>query len=217
MKRLVLMVAIMFITLNSFAPVMPEEMIYNPIKERAQREFCLLNENLVDLKDNTLKTRTQVYTLVQPIMELYLEEYEDNYLLGDSLSYALACIFVSESSNGKGQSGKSSLWLSYNNPFGLTTSSLKNSTTKMSWEMIGGKRVNMHRTFQAYDSFQNAIESLMWDYLLNERYFRLREAKTVKDFLYSLYRCGYMTNSGWPRFAYKQIYLEQLKEQQLTS
>lgn len=206
------MVAMLLFTIASFAPTMPTEMIYNPIKLKAEKEFRLLNENMIDLKDDTRKTRTEVYNLVQPVMEMYLEEYVDNYVIGDSLSHALACIFVSESSNGKGHSGRSTLWLTHSNPFGMTTSSFTNSTTKMSWEMIKGKRVNMYRTFKSYETFEEAIESLMWDYLLKARYFRLREAETVKDFLYSLYDCGYMTNSRWPFFAYNEIYLTQIVE-----
>jgi len=92
----------------------------------------------------------------------------------------------------------------------MTTGKIGNTVTKMSWEMIHGRRVNMYRTFRTYDSLEQAVESLMWDFLLKGRYEKLRYSKTVKEFLYDLYDCGYMTNRYWPRFAYNEIYLKSI-------
>ena len=210
-KLIILLVSLLIISLNSFAPPEPSWRI--PLNDNIYKLYgkhCLINENLVSLKNGTKKTRKEVFNLIQPLLNMYLEEYKDNYIIADSLSYALACIFVSESSNGKGHSGRSSLWLKYNNPFGMTTGMIGNTVTKMSWEMIEGERINMYRTFKTYNSLEEAVESLLWDYLLKERYESLRTTKTVKEFLYSLYKCGYMTNKFWPQFAYNEIYLKSI-------
>jgi len=74
--------------------------------------------------------------------------------------------------------------------------------------MIRGRRMNMYRTFRTYRSLKEAVDSLMWDYLLKSRYERQKTATTVKGFLYNLYKSGYMTNRYWPRFAYNEIYLK---------
>ena len=95
------------------------------------------------------------------------------------------------------------LWLKYNNPFGMTSGHIGTTIKLMSWERINGKRVSMYRRFKTYDSLKEAVESLMWDYLLNERYERLRYKKTVKEFLYGLYDCGYMTNYHAATFWHK--------------
>ena len=183
-----------------------DESIKNYLK---LKEIRYIDTNLVLLKDNSVKTREEVFHLVQPVIEYFLKEqnFHKNFQLEDSVSYALACIFVSESSNSKGQSARSSLWLEHNNPFGLTSSQ---GVTKKSWEEIKGKRVVMNRTFRDYDRFEDTIESLMWDYLYKPRYKKVRQSSTVKEFLYNLYKCNYMTDSHWHNFAYNQIYLKSM-------
>lgn len=165
--------------------------------------------NIVDLKDGKIRTRKEVYHLIQPVIEyqMKLHGYNEHFDLSDSVSYAIACIFVSESSNGKGHSARSSLWLEHNNPFGLTSTQ---GTTKLSWEMINGKKVVMHRTFRTFDNFEEAFNVLMTEYLFKPRYDKLLNSKTVKGFLYDLYECGYMTNRFWSSFAYNDIYLKSM-------
>ncbi len=173
-----------------------------------EKDEDILDYNLVRLKDDIKRSRKEMYELVQPVIDVYLRRNTLHTAfpnIADSLSHALTCIFISESSNRKGHTGRSSLWLEYNNPFGLTA---HQGVTKTSWEMINGKRVVMDVTFRMFDSFEEAINSLMWDYLYKKRYINTINSVSVKDFLYNLYEDGYMTNSGWPKFAYKEIFLK---------
>ena len=206
MKTLVLIV-LLLIPFNLFAPNMTIN--YGALIIKMENE--LLINNLLKLKDNTTKTRGEVFNLVQPLIEIYMKRKEyNNVFCMDSASYAIACIFVSESSNYKGHSAKSRLWLEHNNPFGLTSGQ---GVTYKSWEMIEGKRVNMNRTFKTFTSLEEAIDSLMNDYLSKPSFNRVLNSHSVKDFLYNLYKCGYMSNNHWPNFAFNQIYLKCLKEQ----
>ena len=161
-------------------------------------------KSLNELTNGVNKTRSKVFNLVLPIIQSKLIKYSNEYKLKDSMAYAITCIFVSESSNSKGKSAQSNLWLKYNNPFGLTGKGV----TFKSWEEINGKRVVKYRAFKRFNTFDDAIVSLMEDYLLNKRYDRLKHSKTVKQFLNDLYKCGYMTGSYWPIFAYNEIYLK---------
>ncbi len=208
--RWIITITLSLITFNSFAPPVPLYMVYDPYVEQIYKDHCTINNNLEKLYDDDIRTRPEVFQLIQPILEIYLREYTDNYVIGDSLSWALACIFVSESSNGKGHSGRSTLWLEHNNPFGMTTGKIGKNVTKMSWEMINGNRVNMYRTFKTYNSLKEATESLLWDYLLKERYEPVKQAITVKEFLHILINCGYATNLGWSNWAYNEIYLKSI-------
>lgn len=207
--RKVLILLIFLYPITLFAPFMYD------IKEQIYAEYMydsyVIQNNLKILKDATIKTRNEVFHLVEPILDIYLTRfnYKKNFPNMDSVSYALACIFVSESSNRKGQAAKSSLWLSYNNPFGITG---KTGKSLKSWEMINNKKVIMHRTFREYTSFEDAVHSLMNDCLLKERYNSTANSFNVKTFLQNLYADGYMTNKHWPHFAYNQIYLKCLKE-----
>jgi len=211
MKKAIFLLTLLTFSLNSFAPPISVGMQHDPYLEKIYERHCLINNNLVKLKDGERKTRKEVFKLAQPLLEVYLEDYQEDYTIGDSLSYVVACLFVSESSNRRGRSGMSTLWLDYSNPFGMTTNRIGEDTvTKMSWEMIKGKRVNMYRTFRTYESLEQAVESLMWDYLYRPRYERLRYSTSVKNFLYTMYKCGYMTNSGWSKFAYNEIYLKSI-------
>jgi len=180
-------------------------------KIRHDFQLKMINDNMILLKNNKKKTRPETFKLVQPIIAIYLSDYVDNYIISDSLSFAIACIFVSESSTSKGHSARSSLWLKHNNPFGLTTTyNSKNSISFESWEEIKGVRTVKHRTFKTFNSLDDAVQSLMTDYLLNGRYDSLQDKKTVNDFLIGLYECGYMTGSYWPKFATEQIYLKSI-------
>ena len=211
MKKLVLTLVVILLALDSYAPFDPYTDRYMTLAIEST-ENQLIQQNLSKLTDNTRKTRTEVYHLVQPIIEIYLNrgEYKGNFpYIQDSISHALACIFVSESSNGFGHSAKSSLWLNHNNPFGLTSSK---GVTKMSWEMVKGQRVSMYITFRTFNTFYEAFESLLWDYLLKEGFLQARQSTNIKEFLDNLYECGYMTNHKWPDFAYYEIYLKSLHE-----
>lgn len=214
MKTLIVMLSLL-VSINLFAP--NTNRVYTNYIEKVENQIqfqedeATLDYNLVRLKDNIKRSRKEVFELVQPVIDVYLRR--KNYHLqfpeiSDSLSYALTCIFVSESSNRKGQPGCNSLWIYHNNPFGLTA---KNGVTKTSWEMIKGERVVMQVTFREFNSFEEAIDSLMWDYLLKNRFSRSRSSLSVKDFLYNLYKDGYMTNHGWPKFAYNKLYLANTK------
>ena len=205
MKWIILILLNLF-TLNSFAPPLPSYMVYDPYVEQIYKDHCTINNNLEKLYDDDIRSRKEVFNLVQPILEIYLRKYIDNYAIEDSLSWALSCIFVSESSNGKGHSGRSTLWLYENNPFGLTGKGV----TKWSWEEESGKRVPQYVNFRTYSSLKETTESLIWDYLFKERYEKVKKAETVEQFLYSLYDCGYMSASNWPSWAYKEIYLKSI-------
>ena len=206
MKRVIFLVTLLTFSFLTFAPTKPSWMQYDPYMEGIYRKHCLINENLRTLLNDERKSRNEVFHLVEPLLDVYLEEYKDNYVIKDSLSYAISCIFVSESSNGKGHSSRSTLWLEHYNPFGLTGKGIR----KWSWEEENGKRVPQYVNFRTYTSFEEAIESLMWDYLLRKRYEPLRSKQTVKEFLYGLKQCGYMTASDWPRWAYNEIYLKSI-------
>jgi len=52
----------------------------------------------------------------------------------------------------------------------------------------------------------------MWDYLFKNRFTKVRNSISVKDFLYNLYACGYMTDHRWSKFAYKEIYLKSIND-----
>lgn len=207
MKRVVLTLVTLLFTLSSYAPL-ESEIISNRVMIIEFEENQLITQNLYKLTDRAVKTRTEVYKLVQPVIEIYMKRgnYKQLFpLLQDSISHALACIFVSESSNTLGQSAKSSLWLNHFNPFGLTST---NGVTKQSWEMIEGKKVIMNRTFKTFNNFQEALDSLLINYLNKTRFSKARESTGVKHFFDNLYICGYMTNKYWPDFAYSQIYLK---------
>lgn len=169
-------------------------------------ETSIIEDNLRVLKNDSIKSRKEVFKLAQETIEIYLnrgnyKQYFPN--IQDSISYGLACIFVSESSNSLGHSAKSSLWLQSNNPFGLTCSQ---GRKLISWEMINGKRIVMYRNFQTFTSFQAAIDSLIKS-LRKDNYNKTRNSSSIKEFLYNLQKNGYCTNKYWPEFAYKQIYL----------
>lgn len=198
------------ISTDSFAPFKAPWLQYDPYIAQIYKDHCTINDNMEPLTYDIKRTRKEVFQLVQPILEIYLRNYIDNYAIGDSLSWAISCIFVSESSDGKGHSARSTLWLEHHNPFGITTNKTNKTVIKMSWEMIKGKRVNMYRTFRTYKSFKEATESLMWDFLLKKRYEPVRSATTVEDFLTILIECGYATNRGWSSWAYKEIYLKSI-------
>ncbi len=205
-----LFILLFIISTDVFAPISAKHMMYDPYMEQIYSDHCIINKNTEDLYYDYKRSRQEIFHLAQPLLEIYLRKYTDNYVIGDSLSWALACIFVSESSNGKGHSGRSTLWLEHNNPFGITTGKIGKTVTKMSWEMIKGKRVNMYRTFRTYESLKEATESLMWDFLLKARYEPVRQATTVKEFLDTLIRCGYATNLNWSNWAHKEIYLKSI-------
>jgi hypothetical protein len=204
MKKIILLL-ILLLPLNVFAPNKDAKHL------KFISESLFIQTNLEILQDKTIKTREKVFKLVQPIIEIYLERkgYKQHFHpnLQDSLSYGLSCIFVSESSNKLGRPAMSSLWLTHNNPFGLTSSK---GTRLMSWEMINGKRVNMYRTFKQFTSFEESIDSLIKDYLMKRNFNNARNSESIKDFLYNLYKGNYMTNKYWPKFAYNQIYLKNI-------
>lgn len=168
-------------------------------------ETSIIEDNLRVLKNDSIKSRKEVFKLAQETIEIYLNRgnYKQYFPNLDSISYGLACIFVSESSNSKGQSAKSSLWLKHNNGFGLTCSQGKRL---ISWEMINGNKVIMYRNFQTFTSFQAAIDSLIKS-LRKDNYNKTRNSSSIKEFLYNLQRDGYCTNTNWPEFAFNQIYL----------
>jgi hypothetical protein len=184
MKKLILLI-ILLIPFKLFAPSLSEQEFKNKVKYLS--ENILIENNLIKLKDNRVKSRKEVFELAQPIIDIYLERgnYKELFPNLDSVSYGLTCIFVSESSNSLGQSAKSSLWLQHNNPFGLTSSQ---GRKLLSWEMINGNRV---------------INSA----LIKKNYNKTRNSSSIKEFLYNLQRDGYCTNKYWPKFAYNQIYL----------
>lgn len=212
MRTWIITILLLFIiSTDSFAPLKAPWLQYDPYVEQIYKDHCTINNNMEPLTYDIKRSRREVFQLVQPILEIYLRKYTDNYAIGDSLSWAISCIFVSESSNGKGHSGRSTLWLEHHNPFGITTGKTTSKTvTKMSWEMIKGKRVNMYRTFRTYESFKEATESLMWDFLLKERYELVRSTTTVKEFLDVLIKCGYATNKNWSKWTHKEIYLKSI-------
>ncbi len=211
MKKTVMILVVLLFSIRSYAPFDMMNRMEAIAERMLEEENDMELFNLLELEDGSKKTRKKVFNLVQPIIELYLErgEYKYNFpYMQDSISHALACIFVSESSNRKGHSARSSLWLTHKNPFGLTG---RNGVTKMSWEMIKGKRVDMNVTFRTFNSLNEAVESLLWDYLFKTQFFKVRQSTSVKEFLNNLYSCGYMTNHGWPRFAYNEIYLKSIE------
>jgi len=204
---ILLLLMILFIPTRVLAPIIHDSIKINSntiIEER------LINENIIALKDSLYKNRNEVFALAQPIIEIYLKRnnYNDNFPNMDSLSYAITCIFVSESSNYLGQSARSTLWIRHNNPFGITNGRGK---TYKSWEMINNERVVMNRTFATYSSFSEAIDSLMVNCLLKDSYTLTSNSSSVKEFLYNLYKNNYMTNKHWPSFAYNDIYLNYIQ------
>ena len=201
MKKFILLI-ILLLPINLFAPIKHLKHL-NFLEEE-----YFLQKRIERLQDNSIKTRQEVFTLAQESIEIYLTRgnYKQFFpYMQDSISYALACIFVSESSNRLGQSAKSSLWITHNNPFGLTSS---RGVTLKSWEMINNKRVIMNRTFKQFDSFELSIKSLIEDYLFKKNFTNVRNSYTVKEFLDSLYKGNYMTNKNWPNWAYNSIYLK---------
>lgn len=199
MKKLILLI-ILLIPFKLFAP-------NQKINIKLIGENYIINKNLDLLKDNQLKTREEVFNLAQETIEIYLNRgnYKQHFPnLQDSISYGLACIFVSESSNKLGESARSSLWIKYNNPFGLTCSQGKRL---ISWEMINGNKVIMYRNFQTFTSFQKAIDSLIIS-LQKKNYDKTRNSETVKEFLDNLINNGYATNKNWSSWAYNNIYLK---------
>lgn len=203
MKKFILLI-ILLIPIKLFAP---NDFTYKG-RMKLMMENEIINNNLIRLKDNSIKTRKEVFKLAQETIEIYLnrgnyKQYFPN--LQDSISYGLACIFVSESSNTLGQSARSSLWLNHNNPFGLTSN---RGTKLLSWELINGEKVIMYRTFQTFTSFQQAIDYLMINCLLKQRFSKAVNSCYIKDFLYGLYEGYFMSNSKWPTWAYNQIYLK---------
>jgi len=207
MKKAILLLTLLTFSLQSFAPIKANWLQYDPYIGKVYKKHCLINNNLVKLRDGNKKSRVEVFKLIQPLLDVYLDEYRDNYVIKDSLSYALACLFVTETSTRKGYSGINSLWLKHYNFFGATA---RKGISLLSWEEINDKRVPMYRNFKHFDSFEKAIHSLFWDYLFNDRYDRLRTAKTVKDFLYLLPKTGFCTDSNYGNFTYNQIYLKSL-------
>jgi hypothetical protein len=196
MKKLVSLIISLLIASNCFNSTIADS---KPYIDRAK-----------EIIEYDLGERKEVFNLVQPVIELYLKRHDWKIIfpnMEDSISHAMACIFVSESSNGKGHPARSSLWMLHNNPFGLTA---RQGVTKKSWELINHKRVVMDVTFRTFDSFEDAIESLIWDYLMRERFSIVRQSGSVKEFLYNLYKGGYMTNYNWPKFAYNEIYLKSI-------
>lgn len=198
---------VFFVPLKSFAPT------YDKITKKKMFEFfkdeLLIRKNLDILKDSTYKTRKEVFHLVQPVIEIYLKrgDYHKHFPnLSDSVSYAITCIFVSESSNKMGHSARSTLWLYHNNPFGITG---KTGKSLESWEMINNKRIIMNRTFRTFDSFSDAIDTLMFNFK-KDSYSLTSNSSTIKDFLFNLYRNNYMTNKHWSNFAWNEIYLKSI-------
>jgi len=208
--RLYAVFLILLIPLQLFAPF---DFNKSTTKQtiKVEQEESILDYCLVELKDGTNKTRKEVFHLAKNAIKVYLKRkhYTDHFLIQDSLADALACIFVSESSNARGRPAKSSLWILHFNPFGLTSS--RGDVIKTSWEMVKGKRVVMNRVFRSFNSFEEAVDSLLCDYLLKLRFEPLMNCLTVKDFLYTLRDCGYMTDSNWPNFAYNEIYLKSIQ------
>lgn len=208
MKKTILLL-IFLIPLKLFAPVFDNASYNKQIV--FSLENILINDNLNILKDSTRKTREEVFNLAEPIIDIYLKRKNYHFYFPnmDSLSYAITCIFVSESSNYKGESARSSLWLTHNNPFGITSGKGKSYRT---WEEINGKRVVMNRRFATYQTFSDAIDSLMKNCLLKKSYSTTANSSNVKEFLYNLQKDNYMTDSNWPNFAYNLIYLKCLKK-----
>ena len=206
MRNLAVML-ILLISVNLFAPtkIINQEEELNKIYYNLDQK--VLDYNIIALEDNSIRTREEVFKLAQPMIEILIKRknYHMNFPNMDSLSYAITCIFISESSNSKGQSARSNLWLIHKNPFGLTFSQ---GVTKMSWEMIKGKRVNMYRTFRSFNNFEETIDCLFKDYLWKSRYDLVRNSYSVEEFLHNLYKCGWMTNRHWPKFAFNEIYLK---------
>jgi len=170
-------------------------------------ENYFINNNLMQLKDNSIKSRKEVFKLAQPVIDIYLKRHNYHLLfpnMKDSISYAITCIFLSESSNKLGQCAKSSLWLNYNNPFGLTS---HQGVKLVSWEMIKKKKVIMKRTFKIFSSLEEAITSLIQDYLSNGRFVNTCNSYSIKQFLFNLQRDGYCTNPHWNSMIYN-IYLK---------
>ena len=217
MKTLVLTMVILMITFLSYAPIDPfkqKQVERIEATARQSEEQAYFDYNLIELKDNSRRARKEVFELVQPIIDIHLERHDWKIIfpnMEDSISHALACIFLSESSNAKGHPARSSLWLLHNNPFGLTA---PKGVTKKSWELINHKRVVMDVTFKTFNSFEDAIDSLIWDYLMRDRYSLARNSGSVKSFFYNLYKCGYMTNYKWPLFAYNELYLKSIAYEQ---
>jgi len=219
MKRVwMLLTLLLGFSLSSFAPnetmwaeIEHEQYMKDARITELEKELELqrtIQGNLEELKTGRIKTRNEVYHLVLPILKEYLKEYQDSFELGDSLAYAVAGIFIIESGTKKGRAARSSLWIKYNNPFGLTAGSRYMPTIDMeSWEHINGVRVVKIRTFRTFGSFKMAVDALMQDYLLKPRYQRLREAKTVDGFFHSMHSSGYTTNPLYGHTAGK-IYQE---------
>ncbi|MCK9429321.1 MAG: hypothetical protein M0R17_04905 [Candidatus Omnitrophica bacterium] len=204
MKKFILLI-IFLIPLKLFAPNLSIK--EHSIRIKYIKENILITNNLIKLKDNQIKSRKEVFDLAQETIEIYLNrgDYKKHFPNLDSLSYGLACIFVSESSNSLGQSARSSLWLKSNNPFGLTASK---GRKLISWELIKGNKVVCYRNFQTFTSFKDAIDGLINSSLIKKNYDKTRNSSSIKEFLYNLQRDGYCTNKHWPEFAYNQIYLK---------
>jgi len=202
MKKFILII-ILLIPFKLFAPNMSN--YERNIKLLMENDF--INNNLMQLKNNSIKSRKEVFKLAQPVIDIYLKRHNYHLLfpnMQDSISYAITCIFLSESSNKLGQCAKSSLWLNYNNPFGLTS---HQGIKLVSWEMIKKKKVIMKRTFKIFNSLEEAITSLIQDYLSNRRFINTCNSYSIKQFLFNLQRDGYCTNTAWPKTMYN-IYLK---------
>ncbi len=205
MKKLVLVI-ILLIPLKLFAPNSNhnDDLLISKIIENK-----VIENNLNLLKNDSIKTRKEVFKLAQPVIDIYLKRNNYHLLfpnMQDSVSYAITCIFLSESSNSLGQSAKSTLWLKHNNPFGLTSTQ---GVKLVSWELIRGEKIVMKRTFKIFNSFEEAISSLIQDYLSNGRFVNTLNSYSIKEFLFNLQRDGYCTNTNWDNMMYN-IYLKQI-------
>jgi len=210
MKKLVLVI-ILLIPFKLFAPNINHNYDYD-IKRI--KDDNLIQNNLSVLKNDSIKTRKEVFKLAQPVIDIYLKRSKYHLLfpnMQDSISYAITCIFLSESSNRLGQSAKSTLWLHANNPFGLTG---HQGVTLLSWELIRGEKIICKRTFKIFNSLEEAVTSLIHDYLSNGRFVNTCNSYSIKEFLFNLQREGFCTNTCWSKMMYN-IYLKQvcLKEQ----
>lgn len=95
-----------------------------------------------------------------------------------------------------GKSGGSQLALRYNNLFGIKGSGNAGRVLLPTWEEVNGKAEHVNDYFAAYKGHYDCF--LAHKALMDKpRYKAVREATTIQDAFYQLWKCDYATDSKY--------------------
>lgn len=153
-------------------------------------------EALLILYTNDWKSsdRDTLKYYLDPIFIPICSKYNDYYNINiDTLVACIQTLATSESGNSKGQPFSSTLFIDYNNPFGIKGKGCNIKTI----EYYNNIRTVITDDFRYFNSLYEAIDYLVGHLLLTDRYIDVRNANTVEQFFYNLKKCGYFTDPNW--------------------